>query len=76
VFDSEQAWTVLEGQVSIEVDGVAHPLSAGDSLTLRAGMERQVTALSDARLVACGRGDATVHVPGESESRGTPPWIA
>jgi quercetin dioxygenase-like cupin family protein len=76
VFDSEQAWTVLAGEVSIEVDGVTQPMVAGDSLTLAGGVVRQVTAVSDVRLIACGLSDATVQVPGEAESRGTPPWIA
>jgi quercetin dioxygenase-like cupin family protein len=76
VFDSEQVWTVLDGQVSIEVDGVPNLMAAGDTLTIPSGFVRQVSALTDVRLIVCGLGDATVRVPGEDESRGTPEWIA
>jgi quercetin dioxygenase-like cupin family protein len=76
VFVSEQVWTVLAGEVTIEVDGVAALLSVGDSLTLPGGAVRQVSAVSDVRMMVCGMADATVRVPGEAESHGTPPWIA
>jgi quercetin dioxygenase-like cupin family protein len=74
-FDTEQVWTVLDGQVSIEVDGVSNLLSAGDALTLPGSAQRQVSAVTDVHMMVCGLGDATVGVPGEDESRGTPPWI-
>jgi len=76
VFDSEQLWTVLEGEVSIEASGATIVLSAGDTLVLPAGAERQVTATTAARLVVCGHGSGQATVAGEGVSRGTPAWIA
>lgn len=76
IVDSEQLLTVLDGTVAIAVGGASHDLRAGDAITLQAGVERRITALSAARLLACGHGDAIVRVPGEDAPRGTPPWIA
>jgi quercetin dioxygenase-like cupin family protein len=76
VFDSEQLWTVLAGEVTIAVDGDPTELGAGDTVVIPAGVERQVTARTAARLIVCGAGDAVASVPGEEEPRGTPPWIA
>jgi quercetin dioxygenase-like cupin family protein len=76
VVDSEQVWTVVAGQVSITVDGAGTELGTGDTLVLPAGLPRQIDALRDVRLLVCGHGDATVSVPGEDSSRGTPPWIS
>jgi len=75
-FDSEQLWTVVEGDVAIELDGVAVGLSAGDSLVIPAGLERQISAGSAAQLLVCGYGDALVTVHGEPAPQGTPAWIA
>jgi quercetin dioxygenase-like cupin family protein len=76
VFDTEQLWTVLDGEVTIAVDGAPTELTAGDTIVIPAGVERQVTARTAARLIVCGAGDAVVTVPGEEKPRGTPPWIA
>jgi quercetin dioxygenase-like cupin family protein len=75
-FDSEQLWTVLEGQVSVAVDDQTVDLAAGDTIVLAAGRERQISAATAVRLLVCGRGDAVALVPGEDAPRGTPPWIA
>jgi quercetin dioxygenase-like cupin family protein len=75
VFDREQLWTVREGTVAITVDGSEHRLDAGDTLVIPAGSERQVLAMADAEILACGAADAQASVPGEGHSRGTPPWI-
>lgn len=75
-FDSEQLWSVLDGAVAIAVDGETVELGAGDTLVLPAGVERQVTATTAARLVVCGHADAVATVPGEDVARGTPAWIA
>ena len=74
-YDAEQIWHLLEGDVDIAVDGDHVALSPGDTLILPAGMVRQVSAHTDVRLVACGRGNAVVAVPGEAASRGVPAWI-
>jgi quercetin dioxygenase-like cupin family protein len=76
VFDVEQIWHVLQGQAEIAVDAEHASLGPGDTLVLVAGVHRQVSALTDVRLVVCGRADATTSVPGETTSRGVPPWIS
>jgi quercetin dioxygenase-like cupin family protein len=76
VFDSEQVWTVLDGEIAVTVDGTRHELRAGDTVVLHAGTPRQLRSECAARMVVCGRGDAVVSVPGEDADRGTPPWIA
>lgn len=76
VFDSEQLWTVLEGELSVAVENQSCDLSARDTIVLPAGVERQIFARTAVRLLVCGRGDAVAQVPGEDTSRGTPPWIA
>jgi quercetin dioxygenase-like cupin family protein len=75
-FDSEQLWTALEGELTIDLDGAPTGLAAGDTIVIPAGVERQVHARTAARLIVCGRGDAIVSVAGEEAPRGTPPWIA
>ena len=76
VFDSEQVWTVLEGELTVELAGEERKLGAGDTVVLPSGAERQLTARTDVHLLVCGRSDAIVRVPGEDAPRGTPPWIA
>lgn len=76
VFDREQLWTVLDGELTVTVDGARADLAAGDTVVIPPAVERQITARSDARLIVCGQGDAVASVPGEDASRGTPPWIA
>lgn len=76
VFDREQLWTVLDGELTIAVDGVPTDLAPGDTVVIPPGVERQVTARAAATLIVCGPGDAVASVPGEDAPRGTPPWIA
>jgi quercetin dioxygenase-like cupin family protein len=75
VFDVEQIWHVLQGQVAIAVESENVVMAPGDTVVLAAGRRRQVTALTDAQLVVCGRADVTVSVVGEATARGVPPWI-
>lgn len=75
-FDSEQVWTVLQGELSVVVEGEATELGVGDTLVLPADLVRQIIARTDARLLVCGHGDAGVQVSGEDAPRDTPPWIA
>jgi len=75
-FDVEQLWSVVEGSASVTVDGTALEVSAGDTLVLPAGVPRQVRARSALRVAVCGAGNAVASVPGESQSRGVPPWIS
>ena len=76
VFDSEQIWTVLDGELSVAIAGETEILSSGDTVVMPEGVERQVAANSDVRLLVCGYGNAIARVPGEPEPRGTPAWIA
>jgi quercetin dioxygenase-like cupin family protein len=76
VFDTEQIWTVIDGHVAIEIEGVAHPLKAGDTLVIPGGAERRVHATTACRMLVTGDATATASVPGESQSRGTPAWIS
>jgi quercetin dioxygenase-like cupin family protein len=75
VFDSEQIWHLVKGEIEFSVDGVPLLLGPGDTVVLPAGAVRQMSARADSGLVVCGRGDAIARVPGEAESRGTPAWI-
>jgi len=75
-FDREQLWTVLDGELTITVEGATTDLAAGDTIVIPAAVERQVHARTAARLIVCGAGDAVAAVPGEDAPRGTPPWIA
>ncbi len=76
VFDSEQTWTVLEGELAVEMAGQSENLDAGDTVVLPAGAERQLCATTTERVLVCGHGRAVAQVPAEDAPRGTPPWIA
>jgi len=76
VFDSEQIWTVLDGELSVAIAGQREDLGSGDTIVIPAGLERQVFAQTGVRLIVCGHGDAIAQVPGEPAPRGTPAWIA
>ena len=75
-FDSEQLWTLLEGEVAVTVGHECVYLTPGDTLVLPAEAERQITATAPVRLLVCGHGNAVASVPDEEAPRGTPPWIA
>ncbi len=75
-FDSEQAWTVIEGELGVTVADEHTMLHPGDTVVLPGGAKRQLVAKTDVRTLVCGHGDAIVRVPGEAAPRGTPPWIA
>jgi quercetin dioxygenase-like cupin family protein len=75
-FDSEQVWTVIRGAVEILGGEKPLKLGPGDSLVLEADAERQIVARTAAEMIVCGYGDARVTAIGESEDRGTPPWVA
>jgi quercetin dioxygenase-like cupin family protein len=75
-FDSEQVWTVMEGELAVTVAGEHTTLRPGDTIVLPSGANRQLAAGTDVRALVCGHGSAIVRVPGETAPRGTPPWIA
>jgi quercetin dioxygenase-like cupin family protein len=76
VFDSEQVWTAVDGRVTVQLGADRHELGPGDTLVVPAGAERQIHAVTPARLLVCGHGDAVVRVTGEDAPRGTPAWIS
>jgi quercetin dioxygenase-like cupin family protein len=76
IFDTEQIWTVLDGNAAVEIAGVSHRLDPGDTVVIPARAERQVRADTACRMLVTGAATATASVPGESESRGTPAWIS
>lgn len=76
LIDSEQIWTVLDGALTVVIDGRREDLQSGDTIVIPAARERQIFATSDVRLVVCGHSDAIARIPGERVSRGTPAWIA
>lgn len=75
-FDSEQLWSVQAGRVVVDVGSERCQLEPGDTVSLPAGVERQIHAATDTRILVCGYGGAIVRVPGEPAPRGTPAWIA
>ena len=76
IIDSEQIWTVFEGEIAITVGERREVLRPGDTLAVAGGVGRQIHATTDARLLVCGNGDAVASVPGQPTPLGTPPWIA
>jgi quercetin dioxygenase-like cupin family protein len=76
VFDREQIWHVLDGQVDVAFDDESIHLRPGDAVILVAGTPRQITAVVDVDVIVCGRGDAVASVPGETDTRGIPPWLS
>lgn len=76
VFNSEQIWTVLDGELSVTIDDHREELRRGDTVVIPADLTRQVVARTDVRLLVCGHSTAIAQVPGEPEPRGTPAWIA
>ncbi len=76
LIDREQVWHVVDGVISVTVEAESAQLKGGDAIVLAAGVERQITAHADAEIIVCGRGDAVASVPGETGSRGTPPWMS
>jgi quercetin dioxygenase-like cupin family protein len=76
LFDSEQIWTVLDGELSVAISGQREDIRSGDTVVIPADLERQISARTDVRLLVCGHGNAVARVPGEPDPRGTPAWIA
>jgi quercetin dioxygenase-like cupin family protein len=73
---SEQIWHVTHGRLDVAIDGNIVELSAGDSLVIPEAVSRNIMAVTDAKAIVCGFGDAQVPTPGEPRNATTPPWIA
>jgi quercetin dioxygenase-like cupin family protein len=75
-FDTEQVWTVIDGQMEVLIGGSAEQLRAGDAAVFGAGELRQILCAGEAPLHAiavCAAG-ARASTPADGD-RGTPPWI-
>ncbi len=75
-FDTEQIWHLLHGTASIEIDGIVHTLSAGDTLHIPSMATRQVKAETAVEFIVCGSGHALVVSGAPSGEPITPAWIA
>jgi quercetin dioxygenase-like cupin family protein len=51
-YDTEQVWTVISGQATVELDGGAVTVAPGDTLVIPAGATRQMIADPDAGVSA------------------------
>jgi quercetin dioxygenase-like cupin family protein len=75
-FDTEQVWTVIDGQMEALSEGSTHQLDAGDAVVFAPGELRQIACAGEQSLiaiVAC-EGGARASTPTDGD-RGTPPWI-
>jgi quercetin dioxygenase-like cupin family protein len=72
--DREQIWTVLEGQLRVQVAGRTLVAQAGDTLCVPPGLPRQVTAAADTRAIVASPVGPTVTTAGGG-SRPLP-WAA
>ncbi|MCM3882545.1 cupin domain-containing protein [Frankia sp. R82] len=76
IFDSEQVWHVLDGQVEISAGGDLLTLGPGDAIVLAAGLERQISAVTAAHLIVSGHATATATASGEAMAGVVPAWIS
>ncbi|MBA2520498.1 MAG: cupin [Chloroflexia bacterium] len=74
-FDSEQIWTLLAGRATFTVNGTRIELAAGDTIQIAGLAERRLAAVTDAEFLVCGRSDATVTTPTNTQPM-IPPWIS
>jgi quercetin dioxygenase-like cupin family protein len=75
-FDTEQVWTVIDGQMEALSEGSTHQLQPGDAVVFPPGELRQIACAGGQPLiaiVACA-GGARASTPTDGD-RGTPPWI-
>ena len=58
--EAEQVWTVVSGELEIDADGVTALLAAGDSVRLDGSETRQVSAITDVRVLVTSPVDPMV----------------
>jgi quercetin dioxygenase-like cupin family protein len=76
MFDTEQVWTVIDGQMDALSEGSIERLRPGDAVVFPAGGLRQVACAGEDvmhAIVVCAAG-ARASTPSDGD-RGTPPWI-
>jgi mannose-6-phosphate isomerase-like protein (cupin superfamily) len=76
VFDVEQVWTFLTGGATIELDGQAHSVDAGDTVVMPAASVRRVTGdpVAGFTAIVTAAAGAKASVSGGGEGA-TPPGI-
>ncbi|MET7773910.1 cupin [Nocardia sp. NPDC005366] len=74
--DAEQIWTVLTGQLIVDLDGTKLTAAEGDTVVLRADAQRQVTGGGDGfTAIVTAPAGARARTPG-GDTAIVPPWIA
>jgi quercetin dioxygenase-like cupin family protein len=63
----EHVWTVLEGELSIRVDGARHTVREGMALRVPAEVSRQVSAVTCARALVATRTGCVVRTSAGDE---------
>jgi quercetin dioxygenase-like cupin family protein len=74
-FDVEQIWTVIDGSATVELDGAAVPLAAGDTVVLPAAAERRVATEHGCAAIVTAAAGARARLA-DGTDRGVPAWIA
>lgn len=75
--DTEQVWVVLDGAVTVAVDGESADLAAGDTIVIGADAARQFTPGADGFTAICtGPAGMQAYMPGKEDAKIVPPWTA
>ena len=75
--DAEQVWTVLEGAVTVTVEGDTTDLETGDTAVIPADAQRQITPGSKGfTAIVTGPTGMRAYMPGKETEKMTPPWTA
>jgi quercetin dioxygenase-like cupin family protein len=75
-FDTDQVWTVIDGQMEALSEGSTERLGTGDAVVFSAGEPRQIACAGDEAvraIVVCAAGARASTLAGGDH--GTPPWI-
>jgi quercetin dioxygenase-like cupin family protein len=76
-FDAQQVWTAVAGAATVELDGEALAVAAGDTLVLPSQAPRRIVADSAAGFTAIVAGSSAGRATlTDGTDRGIPPWIA
>ncbi|WP_129669483.1 cupin domain-containing protein [Phytoactinopolyspora endophytica] len=76
VIDTQQIWTVLHGDVTVDLDGSTIDAGPGDTIVMPGAVPRQVSAGSANGFAAIvvGAAGARASLP-DGTDRGVPPWM-
>jgi quercetin dioxygenase-like cupin family protein len=72
--DREQVWTVLEGELDVDLGGSHHALTEGTTLRIPPGVARRVSAPAGARALVASAAGCSVRPRGGS--RRPLPWAS